>query len=210
MKFSKICAEGCGSMKNICVYASASTQLEPRYYQVGEEMGILLAEAGYHLVFGGGTVGLMGACARGFHQRGRRVISVIPEYLKLPGVYYEESDEVYVTEDLRKRKRIMEELSEGFVILPGGFGTLEELMEIVTLKQLGQHHKPIVVVNCFGFYDKLMEIFHQLIAERFTDARFLELCAFVKDPAEAVSYLAGYQHKETISKWGKQDEKKED
>ena len=188
-------------MKNICVYASASKHLDKKYYDIAERTGILLAEAGYDLVFGGGTVGLMGSCARGFHSRGKKVTSVIPEYLKLPGVYYEESDEYYVTENLRKRKHIMEDLSEGFVILPGGFGTYEELMEIMTLKQLGQHNKPIVVINCFGFFDKLKEIFWQLVEERFTEERYLELCCFASNEEEAVKYVLEYSPKEIRPKW---------
>ncbi len=197
-------------MKKICVFAAASNKLDKKYFEVAENTGILLAEAGYDLVFGGGTIGLMGACARGFHSRDRKVISVIPEYLKLPGVFYEESDEYYVTETMRKRKRIMEELSEGFVILPGGFGTYEELLEIVTLKQLGQHNKPIAVINCFGFYDKLGEIFQHLVQEKFTDERFLELCFFAKSEADAVEYIVSYNKEEIIPKWKQRKQKLEE
>ena len=190
-------------MKNICVYASASDNVDKKYFEVAEKLGIYLGREGYNLVFGGGKVGLMGACARGFHKEKRKVISVIPEFLKLPGVYYEESDECYVTESMRKRKRIMEDLSEGFVVLPGGFGTYEELMEIVTLKQLGRHNKPIAVVNSFGFYNKLQEIFHNLVEEKFTQEKYLELCYFAENEEKAVKYIVNYQSKEIEPKWGK-------
>ncbi len=196
-------------MKNICVYASASDNVDKKYFEVAEKLGILLGRRGYNLVFGGGTVGLMGACARGFHKENRKVISVIPEFLKLPGVYYEESDEVYVTESVRKRKRIMEDLSEGFLVLPGGYGTYEELMEIVTLKQLGRHKKPVAVVNSFGFYNKLQGIFRDLVKENFTQEKYLELCYFADNEEKAVEYVVNYQFKEIEPKWGKKkDEKK--
>lgn len=190
-------------MKNVCVYASASDKVDEKYFITAEKLGISLARKGYNLVFGGGTVGLMGACARGFHKEGRKVISVIPEFLKLPGVYYEESDECYVTESMRKRKRIMEDLSQAFVVLPGGFGTYEELMEIVTLKQLGRHNKPIAVVNVDGFYDKLQEIFHDLAAKNFTDKKYLDLCFFAENEEIAVEYIVNYIEKEIEPKWGK-------
>ncbi len=190
-------------MKNICVYASASDNVDNKYFTIAENIGRLLAREGYNLVFGGGTVGLMGACARGFHKENKKVISVIPEFLKLPGVYYEESDECYVTESMRKRKRIMEDLSEGFVVLPGGFGTYEELMEIITLKQLGRHNKPVVVVNSFGFYNKLNEIFHFLVEEKFTQEKYLSLCYFAENEKVAVEYILNYKEEEIDPKWGK-------
>lgn len=193
-------------MKNICVYASSSDVLDQKYYLLAEKTGILLGQKGYDLVFGGGTVGLMGACARGFHKEKRKVTSVIPEFLKLPGVYYEESDECFVTESMRKRKRIMEELSEAFLILPGGLGTYEELLEILTLKQLGRHNKPIVIVNAFGFYDKLQEIFYFLVEENFTQKRYLKLCYFAENEEEAVKYIINYQEEEIEPKWGKDKE----
>lgn len=192
-------------MKNICVYASSSQDLAGKYFDLAGRLSLLLAREGYNLVFGGGTIGLMGACARAFHEEEKRVISVIPEYLKLPGVYYEESDEVYVTESLRKRKRIMEDLSQAFVILPGGFGTLEELLEIITLKQLGQHKKPIVILNSYGFYDKLKEVFHFLIEEKFARDDHLQLFYFAKDEHDLLEYLRNYKEKEIDTKWVKED-----
>ncbi len=190
-------------MKNVCVYASSSDNIDRKYFSVAEKAGLLLAEEGYDLVYGGGTVGLMGSCARGFHKKNRKVISVIPEFLKLPGVYYEKSDEVYVTESMRKRKRIMEDLSEGFLILPGGLGTYEELLEILTLKQLGRHNKPIAIVNVFGFYDALQEIFSNLVEEKFTRKEHLELCYFAESAEKAVEYIINYEEKEFEAKWGK-------
>jgi len=190
-------------MKNICVYASASDQVDQKYFDLAKRTGVLLGKEGYNLVFGGGTVGLMGACARGFHQEGRRVISVIPEFLKLPGVYYEESDEFYVTESMRKRKRIMEDLSEAFLVLPGGFGTLEELMEIITLKQLGRHNKPIAIVNIDGFYNKLKDIFNLFVEEKFTQEKYLKLCFFAKNEEEAVKYILNYKEESIEPKWRK-------
>lgn len=96
----------------------------------------------------------------------------------------------------------MEDLSEGFLVLPGGLGTYEELMEIITLKQLGRHNKPIAIVNVFGFYDKLQEIFSSLVKENFTQEKHLELCYFAEDEEKAVEYIINYKAKEIKPKWG--------
>lgn len=188
-------------MKNICVYASSSKKLDEKYYKVAFELGSELGKRGYDLVFGGGQVGLMGKCAEGFHFQNRKVTSIIPEFLKIPGVYYEKSDEYYVTEDLRGRKKIMEDLSSGFIALPGGFGTYEELIEVITLKQLGRHNKPIIVLNVEGFYDKLLDIFHDLIEKDFVSEKYAEICYFANSIEEVLKYLENYSEKKITPKW---------
>lgn len=194
-------------MKNICIYASSSENLDKKYYEAAFSLGTELGKKGYDLVFGGGQVGLMGRCAEGFHSEKRKVTSIIPEFLKIPGVYYEASDEYYVTEDLRGRKKIMEELSEGFIALPGGFGTYEELIEVVTLKQLGRHNKPIIVLNFEGFYDKLLDIFNELIEKDFVNEKYADICYFASSVEEAVEYFENYTEIARTPKWQERREK---
>ena len=157
---------------SICVFCSSSDAVAREYFAAAAEFGVALANRGLTLVYGGGQVGLMGAVARAVHQHKGKVIGVIPGYLRTRELAYEASDELLVTPDLRARKAAMEERADAFVALPGGFGTLEEILEVLTLKQLGRHHKPIVFLNTEGFFDPLLVQFEKLFAERFTKADY--------------------------------------
>src|SRR5437867_216516 len=131
----------------ICVFSSSSDAVAPHYVELAQSFGALLARRHMGLVYGAGRVGLMGVLARAVHAHGGRVIGVIPDFLRAQEVAYEEADELIVTRDLRERKAIMESRYDAFVALPGGFGTLEEILEILTLKQLATHAKPVVFLN---------------------------------------------------------------
>lgn len=188
---------------SICVYASSSNRIAPEFFPPASELGRLMAERGYQMVFGAGCIGLMGEIARSIHAHGGRMVGVIPEYLRLPGVCYEESDELIVTSGLRERKAAMESLSDAFIALPGGFGTLEELLEIITLKQLRVHEKPVVMLNTGGFYDAVSRVFEQLFEERFTKSEYRAYYRIVDTPAEALDYIESYspQPEPAGSKW---------
>jgi len=142
--------------RNICVYCSSSDRVDPRYLAVGDRMGQLIAKRGDTLVWGGGSTGLMGSVARSTQAAGGRVVGVIPEALTNMEVAYENADELIVTQTMRERKQLLDERSDAFVVLPGGFGTLEELAEIHVLKVLGYSDRPLVLVNADGFYDPLL------------------------------------------------------
>lgn len=137
--------------KVICVYASSSNLIDRKYFDIASQLGEAIARNGDTLLFGGGVRGLMGAAATAVHRHNGRVVGIIPEALNQKGVVYETCDELIVTKSLRERKAIMDERSDAFIALPGGFGTLEELLEIITLKQLKYHNKPIVILNFDGF-----------------------------------------------------------
>jgi uncharacterized protein (TIGR00730 family) len=147
------------SIHKVCVYCGSSPGTDPAFVAAATRLGQLFAEHHIGLVYGGGSPGLMGALARSARQHGGEVIGIIPEFLKTKERLFAEASEIVVTRDMHERKRLMFERSDAFVALPGGIGTLEELVEQLTWSQLGRHHKPIVVVNINGFWDGLVEVF---------------------------------------------------
>ena len=134
---------------------------------------------------------MMGATAKGVHEADGHVLGIIPERLDEPDVSYEASDEWVVTKSMRDRKALMEEKSDAYVVLPGGFGTLEEIMETVTLKQLGYHDKPVVIINSKGFYDSLFAFFDHMIEETCVKPEHLNLFSIVNTPEDAIRALLG-------------------
>ncbi len=158
---------------SICVFCSSSDALDAVYFDAAAALGAEIARRGCTLVYGGGKWGLMGAVARAVHTAEGRVVGVIPESLMAQA--YADADELIHTPDMRARKAAMEARADAFIGLPGGFGTLEELLEIITLKQLGFHTKPIVLLNVAGFYDSLLAMFEQMYRHRFANPAFNQL-----------------------------------
>ena len=143
-------------MRRICVFCGAAAGNDPRYAAAAGELGRALAARSIELVTGGGKVGLMGVVADATLAAGGRVIGVIPRFLEEREVAHRGLTELHVVESLHERKALMHELSDGFIVLPGGFGTLDELMESITWAQLGLHAKPIGIVNVAGYFDELL------------------------------------------------------
>jgi uncharacterized protein (TIGR00730 family) len=179
-------------MKNICVFAASSPTAPEKYHIAARMLGKLMADKGYALVFGGGRFGLMGSVAAGVKDSGGRVIGVIPEKLNLPGVAFKGCDELIVTDSMHERKSTMERLSSAYIALPGGFGTLEELLEVITLKQLGYHNSPIVLLNTDGFYDTLAGQFDVCVKESFTDPAYLKLFYRAGSGEEALDFIESH------------------
>lgn len=152
---------------NICLYGASSKELDKKYISAAEEFGRIVAERGHSLVYGGGAHGMMGAAARGVKRAGGTAIGVAPRFFNVDGVLYDECDEFIYTETMRERKQIMEERSDAFVAVPGGIGTFEELFEILTLKQLGRHNKPIALYNTCGYYDYLEDMLKKAVKDKF-------------------------------------------
>ena len=153
--------------KLLCVYCASSDRLDPKYYAAAEELGALLVKQGWGLVYGGGKTGLMGAVARATKAAGGKVVGIIPEFMKVRELAFDEADELISVITMRERKLLMEARADAFVTLPGGFGTLEEIMEILTLRQLDVVRKPCVFLNQDGFYDDLIRLFEKMLAEKF-------------------------------------------
>lgn len=156
---------GMSIIRSVCVYCGSSPGLDPRYQEAAAVLGAHIANAGLRLVYGGGTNGLMGAVSEGVMAHGGQVTGVIPRFLmhkeateKALGVL----DELIVTEDMHERKHTMFERSDAFVTLPGGVGTLEEVVEMLTWAQLGRHSKPIILANIDGFWDPLMALINHM------------------------------------------------
>ena len=173
----------------ICVFCASSNDASPRYLEVARKLGRLMVERDHTLIYGGGSVGLMGELAREVQQGGGRVVGVIPERLSTEEIAFEAAEELLVTADMAERKNIMIERAEAFICLPGAFGTLDEMLEIITLKQLDYHDKPIVLVNTDGFYDTLLGFFRRLEEERLIYKECLELYGAVSDVESALELL---------------------
>lgn len=185
----------------VCVYCSSSEAVSPHYVQAAEELGRLLGQRGHILIYGGGQVGLMGRVARAATAHGARVVGIIPRMMVEYGVAYREADELIVTETMAERKELMERQAEAFVALPGGFGTLEEIAQAITQKQLRYLRAPIAFVNTAGFYDALIAFFEQLYRENLAHAAYRETYLVAASPAEALDYVEGYCEPEAPLKW---------
>lgn len=175
--------------KAICVFCASSELVDSEYTQSASLLGRLIGEGGHTLVFGGGMTGLMGTVARAVHEHGGRVVGVIPERLDKPGITYTPADELIVTQSMRERKAEMDRLSDAFIALPGGFGTLEESIEHLALKQLGYHSSPIVFVNTLGAYDHLMTFFNHLVEEKLLKKEHCNLYHLAQTPEDAMRHI---------------------
>lgn len=179
--------------KNICVYCASSNSMDAIYYEEARKLGKMMAEQEFGLVYGGGNVGLMGEIAKSVHQHNGYVYGVIPRSLKnREGIAYEIADELVITESMSERKTLMFERSQAFITLAGGIGTLEELMETLTLKQLGYHAYPMVIVNTNGFYNTLFDMLNHFVEERAVKPSYTSLFKVVETAEEAISYIAAH------------------
>jgi hypothetical protein len=185
----------------ICVYCSSSGRIAESYVQTARRLGEELALRGHELVYGGGDVGLMGIVARAVHTRGGRVTGIIPEALTRHDIIYRQANELVITETMAERKGLMLERAEAFIALPGGFGTLEELSEALTLKQLGYLDRALVLLNADGFYDRLSAFFEQLIALEFVRPDHRALYHLADDVAGALDYIESYAGCDLTTKW---------
>lgn len=188
-------------MKSLCVYCSSSDRLEPKYSAVAEQVGGEIARRGWALVYGGGKTGLMGAVARGTKGAGGRVIGVIPEFMKARELEFTEADELISVITMRERKMLMETRADAFLALPGGWGTLEELLEILTLAHLEVLQKPIVILNQNGYYDDLLRLFERIVAEKFMRETIRGKFSVAKTVEEIFPLIEGWTHQPGDAKW---------
>ena len=177
---------------NICVYGAASNIIDDIYIKDGEKLGVEISKRGHSLVFGGGAGGLMGAVARGVYGGGGNIVGVAPTFFNVDGILFENCNELIRTETMRERKQTMENRADGFVVTPGGIGTFEEFFEILTLKQLGRHNKPIAVLNTNGYYDDMAAFIENAIKQKFLNKECKLLYEFVDSAEKALDYIEGY------------------
>jgi len=158
---------GMNKIKTVCVYCGSSAGTNPRFIEAASAFGKILAESGIRLVYGGGSNGLMGAVANGVLDHGGSVTGIIPEFLNSRERMLTRVQELVVTPDMHERKRLMFERSDAFVALPGGIGTLEELVEQLTWQQLGRHSRPVLLANIEGFWEPLLALMTHMRSTQF-------------------------------------------
>lgn len=183
----------------ICVFGAASAHIDDIYIKKVEELGEKMAKRGHSLVFGAGATGLMGAAARGVKRGGGFIHGVIPEFFRDEGVevIYDECDKMTFTKNMSERKRIMEDDADAFIITPGGIGTFEEFFEVLTLKQLGRHQKPLVIFNIENYYDDLEKFMRTVTERRFITFKCYEMYDYFNDADAVLDYLESYKPTET-------------
>lgn len=175
----------------ICLYGASSQNIHPAYTAGVEAFGREIGRRGHTLLFGGGDKGLMGAAARGVKAEKGRVIGVAPRFFDVDGVLYPHCDEFVYTDTMRQRKQILEDRADAFAAVPGGIGTFDELFEILTLKQLGRHNKPIAILNTNGYFDDLLRQMERCVEENFMKAACLQIYASFTEPEKLLDYLEG-------------------
>jgi hypothetical protein len=179
-----------GEMKgNVCVFCASSANIDTRYLEDARELGRLLAEDGWRCVNGGGAVGLMGAVTDGTLDADGAVTGVIPKFMVDNGWCYDRLEDVIVTADMHQRKQIMSEMADAVIALPGGVGTLEELLETLTWRQLGLVKVPVIILNTLGYYDSLLAMLNHAIGEGFMKPSHGNLWQVAATPAEAIALL---------------------
>lgn len=186
---------------NICVFSSSSNAIADVYIQEAIRLAQLIGTSQSCLINGGSNVGLMDVITREARNHGAKTIGVIPEKLRDFNLASAHADEMIVSADMMERKARMRDLADSFVALPGGFGTLEEILEVITLKQLGYHHKAIVFVNTNGFYDDLFRQFEKSYDEKFAKENYRKLYFVAANSEEAMDYLLKYVPEEMVNKW---------
>jgi uncharacterized protein (TIGR00730 family) len=187
-------------MNSICVFCGSSPGNDPAYAEAAQRLGRTLAERGTKLVYGGGHVGLMGVVADAALAAGGEVIGVMPRSLVDREIGHNGLTKLHVVGSMHERKALMSELSDGFVALPGGNGTLEEFFEVLTWAQLGEHGKPCGLLNVAGYYDPLLKVFDRMVEKNFLGKAHRELVLVEDDPSDLLRRFEGYEPPKTV-KW---------
>jgi len=178
------------SIKSVCVYCGSSNRVDPKFLDAATELGRLMGEAGLRLIYGGGRVGLMGRVADGVLAAGGSVLGIIPRHLHDREVAHPGVSELMVVDTMHERKQLMAEQADAFVVLPGGYGTLDEMFEIITWRQLGLHDKPLVLVDLFGYWAPLAQLLDTIIETGFAQPECRQLYRTVTSIPEILPALA--------------------
>jgi uncharacterized protein (TIGR00730 family) len=192
--------------QRLCVFCGSSTGNRPEYGAAAETLGDILVQRGIELVYGGGKIGLMGILADRVLERGGRVIGVIPESLMAYEVGHRGLTELRIVGSMHERKAMMSDLSDGFIALPGGFGTIEEFCEVVTWSQLGIQSKPCGLLNVESYFDPLLDLFDHAMREEFVHKENRRLVLDDKDPVRLLEKMAAFKP-EPVPKWIGRDER---
>ena len=188
------------TFRRICVFCGSNSGTDPAYRDAAVGMGLLLAERGIELVYGGGNIGLMGVLADAVLEAHGRVIGVIPESLMAKEVGHASLTELHIVKSMHERKALMADLSDGFIAMPGGFGTFEEFCEVVTWSQLGIHAKPCGLLNVNGYYDPVLALFDRAVREGFLREENRRLVLEDRDPMRLLEKMGHFRAPKS-SKW---------
>src|SRR5664279_1041029 len=180
-------------VRRLCVFCGSSTGNRPAYRDAAEQLGLLLVERGIELVYGGGNIGLMGVLADTVLARGGRAIGVIPESLMAKKVGHTGLTELRIVNSMHQRKALMSDLADGFIALPGGFGTVEEFCEVVTWSQLGLQSKPCGLLNVENYYAPLLELFDHAVREGFLREENRRLVLQDRDPTRLLEMMLQFR-----------------
>ena len=192
-------------MKTICVFCGSSDKVAARYLDAARATGAALARRGIRIVYGGGSTGLMGALAYAALDQGGEVVGVSPAFFQGPLLIQDRLTRLEIVETMHQRKARMAELAEGFIALPGGFGTLEELFEMLTWAQIGLHQKPIGLLNTAGYYDPLLAMIEHAQTHGFIYAEHRQLFAFGEQPGELLEAMSNHKPPEGLERWVERD-----
>jgi len=192
--------------KSICVYCGSSDKVPQRYLTAAAAMGAALAASGDSLVFGGGRTGLMGALADAVLEHGGYAVGIIPDFFNTEQLVHAGLSELHVVESMHLRKEAMAERADGFIALPGGFGTFEELFEILTWAQIGLHQKPVGVLNAYGYFDPLLDLVEHARSEGFLYVEHRSLLIDDEDPAGLLAKMAAFKTPDNLSRWVERNE----
>lgn len=176
----------------ICIYGASSDAIDKSFIDAGEFLGETIALNNHSVVFGGGAAGLMGAVARGAHSENGEIIGICPSFFNVDGALFTDCTEMIYTETMRERKQLLDEMSDAFIITPGGIGTFDEFFEIYTLRQLAVHKKPIAIYNTNGYYDPLVDMLNNAVNKNFMPSSNMDLLFISNNAQEIINYIENY------------------
>ena len=176
----------------ICIYGASSNAINNSFITAGEILGEALAKNRHSIVFGGGAAGLMGAVARGAHKQNGEIIGICPSFFNVDGALFSNCSQMIYTETMRERKKLLEQMSDAFIITPGGIGTFDEFFEIYTLRQLGVHKKAIAIYNTNGYYNSLIDMLNNAINKDFMPNTNMDLLFISDNPQEIITHIENY------------------
>jgi len=185
----------------ICIYCSSSDYLDPEYYQLAADLANEMAKRNHSLVYGGASVGIMGVLANKMLEKNKEVLGIIPKVIADIEIAHKSLTELIITEDMSERKKILQQKADAFITLPGGFGTLEELSETLTAKQLEFYDKPVVILNQDNFYDPLLQLFENYYQHNFARSDYENLYLLSSSINETLDYIENYKKSNIESKW---------
>lgn len=192
-------------MKSICIFAGSNLGERPDYQIKATELGHYMAQEQYRLVYGGSNMGLMGVIANTVMEQGGEAIGVMPKGLFKGEIVHQQLTEFIQVEGMHERKAMMGKLSDGFIALPGGFGTYEELFEVLCWSQIGIHHKPIGILNICGYFDPLLNMINYGVQEGFANESNLSLITVSSDPIDLIERMENYVPQVMPNKWKQLD-----